>query len=182
MPSDKFGLKPHIRNVGYYVGKNYLVDDGNTSSRKALELMIKNEMNDIIILDGSHINGFVTARDLIKRVVLANRNLDTTRIKDVMSTNVFTIDESSSVEEAITLMSNNNIRRLCVTDNHGNLIGIVTRQVISGEYFYQVPINALQPPDKYICPFCNSAFETKEELSTHIDQVHIGVGRLQVRR
>ncbi len=29
------------------------------------------------------------------------------------------------------------------------------------------------------CPYCESTFETKEELSTHIDRIHHGSGLLE---
>tara|TARA_B100001559_G_C15950294_1_gene371765 strand:+ start:313 stop:435 length:123 start_codon:yes stop_codon:yes gene_type:complete len=32
---------------------------------------------------------------------------------------------------------------------------------------------------KYKCPYCDSEFDTKEELSKHIDQMHIGPGLLE---
>ena len=32
---------------------------------------------------------------------------------------------------------------------------------------------------KKFCAYCNSAFETKELLSKHIDQIHIGYGTLE---
>jgi uncharacterized C2H2 Zn-finger protein len=33
--------------------------------------------------------------------------------------------------------------------------------------------------EKYSCPYCDSIFETKEELSTHIDRIHHGSGLLE---
>jgi hypothetical protein len=34
-------------------------------------------------------------------------------------------------------------------------------------------------PEGFICPFCGSTFQTKEELSRHIDRAHIGLGLLE---
>jgi uncharacterized C2H2 Zn-finger protein len=33
--------------------------------------------------------------------------------------------------------------------------------------------------DKYSCPYCESEFESKEELSKHIDRIHHGSGLLE---
>ncbi len=33
--------------------------------------------------------------------------------------------------------------------------------------------------EKYSCPYCDSIFETKETLSTHIDRIHHGSGLLE---
>ena len=33
--------------------------------------------------------------------------------------------------------------------------------------------------DKYSCPYCESEFESKEDLSKHIDKIHHGSGLLE---
>ena len=33
--------------------------------------------------------------------------------------------------------------------------------------------------EKIVCPYCESTFETKEELSKHIDRIHHGSGLLE---
>ena len=33
--------------------------------------------------------------------------------------------------------------------------------------------------EKYTCPYCDSEFDMKEELSKHIDKMHIGPGLLE---
>ncbi|HJM45923.1 MAG: C2H2-type zinc finger protein [Thermoproteota archaeon] len=33
--------------------------------------------------------------------------------------------------------------------------------------------------EKFVCPYCDSEFDTKEELSKHIDKMHIGPGLLE---
>ena len=32
---------------------------------------------------------------------------------------------------------------------------------------------------RYACPYCSSTFDTKEELSKHIDRIHGGSGLLE---
>ncbi|HUU48820.1 MAG TPA: hypothetical protein VMW55_08570, partial [Nitrosopumilaceae archaeon] len=34
-------------------------------------------------------------------------------------------------------------------------------------------------PEKIKCPYCSSLFQEKDELSKHIDQIHIGYGVFQ---
>ncbi len=36
--------------------------------------------------------------------------------------------------------------------------------------------------EKYLCPYCEEPFDTEEELSKHIDKVHIGKGLLEGNR
>lgn len=53
--------------------------------------------------------------------------MDVTRAKDIMSSPVFTIDESATAEEAARFMTENNIKKLPVTLEE-KLIGIVTNK------------------------------------------------------
>ncbi|MCZ6724639.1 MAG: C2H2-type zinc finger protein [Thaumarchaeota archaeon] len=35
--------------------------------------------------------------------------------------------------------------------------------------------------DEFKCPYCNVGFDTKEDLSKHIDRTHMGAGALEKR-
>ena len=59
------------------------------------------------------ITGIVTERDILYRVIGGNKGPYKTILKDVMCSPVVTIDEGTSVTEAISLISLN-IRRLLV--------------------------------------------------------------------
>jgi len=49
-------------------------------------------------------------------------------VSDVMTTRVISITPDTSVNEAMRILKENKIRRLPVTDGHGNIIGIVTEK------------------------------------------------------
>ncbi|HJR69349.1 MAG TPA: CBS domain-containing protein [Gammaproteobacteria bacterium] len=53
------------------------------------------------------------------------RNLGDTRVRDVMSAGVTFAYEDNSVEEAVVLMSEHQVRRLPVLDRNKRLVGIV---------------------------------------------------------
>jgi CBS domain-containing protein len=68
----------------------------------------------ILVLNGEQPRGVFSERDLMKRVVLARLDPDLTPVKDVMSTDIVTIDESASLEEAMEAMHTHNCRHLPV--------------------------------------------------------------------
>ena len=49
-------------------------------------------------------------------------------VSDVMTTNVISVTPDISINEALRLLKENGIRRLPVTDGHGNVMGIVTEK------------------------------------------------------
>jgi CBS domain-containing protein len=70
--------------------------------------------------------GIVTDRDLALRVVGAGRDPLETLVSQVMTTSVHTAFEEMPIENALTLMRSQAVRRLLVVQKTGELIGIVT--------------------------------------------------------
>jgi signal-transduction protein with cAMP-binding, CBS, and nucleotidyltransferase domain len=145
--------------------------------------------------------GILTERDILYRVIAENKSPYKTMVKEVMSSPVISIDEGATVRDTITLMREKNIRRLIVSrqaktqddekDERGDSspIGIVTLMSIVGN----VPTESLAlaeiespSPGKTVetvvnitCPYCESKFQDKKELSKHIDRIHVGSGLLE---
>jgi len=71
----------------------------------------------ILILEGAQLRGVFSERDLMTRVVLERLDPEHTLVRDVMSTNIATIDESATVEDAMEAMQQHSCRHLPVTRN-----------------------------------------------------------------
>jgi CBS domain-containing protein len=69
----------------------------------------------IVVLDHGQLRGVFSERDLMLRVVLQRLDPENTPVRTVMSTQVTTIDESASVEEAMEAMHQHGCRHLPVT-------------------------------------------------------------------
>ena len=94
--------------------------------RDAAELMKKNNIGSLIVLDGSgSIVGITTERDIIMDVVAEGKDPEKTTMDQIMSKKVITIGAEKSLEEAADLMTENDIRRLPVI-YEGKLVGIVS--------------------------------------------------------
>jgi CBS domain-containing protein len=78
--------------------------------------------------------GIVTERDIIFRVVAQNRGPFKVTLKDIMSFPIITIDSAESAEKALAILKHNGINRLPVI-NKGNLIGLVTTEMIARRTF-----------------------------------------------
>jgi CBS domain-containing protein len=68
----------------------------------------------ILVLNGEKLRGVFSERDLMKRVVLESRDPSVTPVGVVMSTDVVSIDELSSLEDAMEAMQAHNCRHLPV--------------------------------------------------------------------
>lgn len=69
----------------------------------------------ILVFNGEQLRGVFSERDLMKRVVVERCDPERTPVSLVMSTNVATIDESASLEEAMESMQFHSCRHLPVT-------------------------------------------------------------------
>jgi CBS domain-containing protein len=74
----------------------------------------------ILVLNDDELRGLFSERDLMKRVVLERLNPEATPVSAVMSTDLVTVDELASLEDAMELMQANNCRHLPVT--HGSSV------------------------------------------------------------
>jgi CBS domain-containing protein len=69
--------------------------------------------------------GIVTERDVLRKVVAAGRDPGTTSVRDIMSSPVLTVTETTSVAVAAELMRKHRIRHLVMLDEKQRLIGML---------------------------------------------------------
>lgn len=106
--------------------------DGESSIREGAQLMRDRGIGCVIVTVQERAEGIVTERDILERVVAQNRDINTTRMREVMSAPLITVHRKMGILEAMRIMRRQNIRRLVVMDNH-TLLGIVTeRDIIRG--------------------------------------------------
>ena len=71
----------------------------------------------ILVFKGDELRGVFSERDLMKKVVVGCRDPERTPVGLVMSSDVATIDDSATLEEAMQTMQSNNCRHLPVLRN-----------------------------------------------------------------
>lgn len=106
-----------------FMTKGVLTIDSERTVVEAAELMSLKEVGDIVVTNVEMPRGIVTERDFVRRVVAKRRPLDT-KISDVMSAPLITIEPNASLNEAARKMVSNRIRRLPVVEGH-KLVGII---------------------------------------------------------
>ena len=97
---------------------------------KLADLMKKNRIGNVVVLDRKKPVGIVTERDLVERVIASDRNPRTTKIARIMSKPLITTKPDSDVFEASAILSKKNIRRLPVVQG-GRLVGIITERDVT---------------------------------------------------
>lgn len=85
-----------------------------------------------VVADGK-VLGLVTDRDIVLRVVAEGGSLDA-KASEVMTEDVQTVSEETNVADAAAKMASYQIRRLVVTGEKGNMVGILSLGDIALDY------------------------------------------------
>lgn len=76
--------------------------------------------------DNKNIVGLVTDRDVILRSIACDKDVNSTLVKDIMTSKVCCCNEDEDIENVEKTMSEYQIRRLPVIDSNNKIIGIIT--------------------------------------------------------
>lgn len=97
--------------------------------RVAARRMAKHDVGTLVVLgtgDGIRPIGVLTDRDVVVRCVASEMAPDQATIGEVMSRPAQTVDEHTSLDEALARMARTGIRRLVVTGEAGRLAGVLS--------------------------------------------------------
>jgi CBS domain-containing protein len=93
---------------------------------RAAQQMREHEVGTLVITDADGLpEGIVTDRDIVLRCVAEELRAEKTEVARIMSTDVHTVHEDTSVEAALEEMADREVRRLVVVNDAGRVAGIV---------------------------------------------------------
>jgi CBS domain-containing protein len=91
----------------------------------ALNLMADHNIGALLVMTGDEINGIVSERDCIRKVDVKGRNAKDTKISEIMTSDVITVEADQPLEQCMGLMIDKNIRHLPVCEGK-NLLGVLS--------------------------------------------------------
>jgi CBS domain-containing protein len=95
--------------------------------REAATTMAEHDIGAVLVGSAERPEGILTDRDIILRVVVEGRDLTDLRVRDAMSSTLFTCRADDPVEVAAKRMEEHQVRRLPVVGEDGTVVGIVVR-------------------------------------------------------
>lgn len=102
-----------------------LMSADDTVQQAALK-MAEADIGALLIGTVDALEGILTDRDIILRMVVDGQGSAEVRVRDIMSSTLFTCRENDSLEQAFAEMRDHQVRRLPVLDETDRLVGIVT--------------------------------------------------------
>jgi CBS domain-containing protein len=101
---------------------------GDEKVSTAIKIMAKRNIGSVVVVDDDmKVQGIVTERDLVRRLLGEKRDPDATVISDIMSIDPRTAREDDDVVECLRLMSNERFRHLPIVDESGRLTSILSQ-------------------------------------------------------
>jgi CBS domain-containing protein len=114
-----------LMKIAEIMTRNVRVVSPDKTIQEAARLMDEMNVGVLPVCDGRRLRGMVTDRDITVRATAAGLPPDTTRVRDIMSDNVWWCFDDDDVNHIVELMSDHQIRRLPVVDHDKHLVGIV---------------------------------------------------------
>jgi CBS domain-containing protein len=98
----------------------------NTTVYGALELMAEKNIGAVVVTDEEgKLHGIFSERDFARKMIIKGRNANTTKVKEIMTTLVVSVNPDTRIHECMALMTEKRIRHLPVLDGE-KLVGVVS--------------------------------------------------------
>lgn len=190
--------------IEHFLNTNVVILEGDKYADEALRLMKERGVRSILISHLGEVVGIVSKTDILFKVMSQGRNPGKVRLREIMTSPVMAVGPQNTVQETLTIMERHVIRQV-IASSHSAVLGMVSRDDIFEKIHTATvstahtaikgtPVCIINPRAivymkdnsiaKIVCPYCESPFDTKEGLSSHIDRLHAGTGVLEgdVRR
>ncbi|MBY8973227.1 CBS domain-containing protein [Pseudomonas sp. P867] len=92
---------------------------------EALVRMSEKNVGALPVVKEGAVVGIISERDYARKLILKGLSSVTTRVDDVMSSPVITVDTHKSVEECMNIMTDSHLRHLPVVED-GKLLGLLS--------------------------------------------------------
>jgi len=111
------------------------------SIKSIAQKMNRYGINSVVIVDEKNAPiGIVTEGDIIRRLLSKKRNLLFAEALHVMSKPIVTVKRELPLEDAARIMVNKKIKKLCVVDDNGSVVGIISEGDIVKNASYLIDV------------------------------------------
>lgn len=128
-------MSRQLRNVGSIMNADIPTVSLDTTVEAVASLMESRRITCVVVMDGDEAVGMVSERDLVNKVVGPGAAPTEVKCRDIMTSPVYTIRNNVDLGRAYEEMEAKWATRFAVTDDAGDLSGLVTQSdLIAGLY------------------------------------------------
>src|SRR3954447_18526713 len=115
------------KSVRDLISSNPCSIDADQPVAYAAKMMRDEDVGLAPIVEGDRLVGTVTDRDIAIRVVAEGKDPESTKVMEIASTDLVTVDPLQELDEALRLMAQHQVHRLPVVEEDGRLVGVVAQ-------------------------------------------------------
>src|ERR687888_1174725 len=178
---------------------NIILLENDRFANEAIKSMKERNTRSVLVSNNNEVVGIVSKTDVLFKVMSRGRNPAKVRLRDIMNSPVLAVDPKTTVQETLSIMDKHLIRQIMVSSNAA-VLGMVAREDIfekiqmatistADTALRGTPVCIINPKAivymrdistaKLSCPYCESPFDSKEELSKHMHRLHTRKNTLQ---
>ena len=128
-----------VRQILANKGNQVWSVDPNDLVIDALRLMADKRIGALMVMANDRVIGIFSERDYARKVILEGKSSATTRVGEIMTRDVISVNPDHTVEDCMTIMTENRVRHLPVYDDDKVIgvisIGDVVKTVIQDKQF-----------------------------------------------
>jgi CBS domain-containing protein len=121
------------KSIQELMSTNPVAIDADQSVADAAKMLRDEDVGLAPIIEGDKLIGTVTDRDIAIRVVAEGKDPASTKVRQIASTDLVTVDLEQDLDEALRLMARHQVRRLPVVDESARLVGVFAQADVARE-------------------------------------------------
>lgn len=113
--------------------KDWMIDllvfvDPDSSVHEALSLMRRRYIHSLLVskTPSSPQTGILTSTDICDKIIAEGRHPGETRVRQIMTAPIITINENMTLQECSRIMKEHHIHHVPVVNNEGDLVGMIS--------------------------------------------------------
>ncbi|MDX1617288.1 MAG: CBS domain-containing protein [Balneolaceae bacterium] len=104
---------------------------------EAIELMSEKGIGALVVMEDGELRGIISERDYRDKVILKGRTSKTTKVKEIMTSDVYWVTPDESIEECMAVMTDQKFRHLPILEE-GKVVGVISigdlvKEIISNQ-------------------------------------------------
>ena len=106
--------------------KDVITIENDKTAQDAAKIIAEKDISFLVIMNDGKPQGVLSESDFVRKIAAEDKKASEIKISEIMSYKFRSVGPTTTIEDAIQKMLNNNIRRLLILDNE-KLVGVITQ-------------------------------------------------------
>ena len=106
--------------------KNVITIEKDKTAQDAAKIIAEKDISFLVVMNDGLPEGVLSESDFVRKIAVEGKKSGDVSISEIMSYKFRSVGPTTTIEDAIQKMLNNNIRRLLILEND-KLVGVITQ-------------------------------------------------------